>query len=155
MRLTLLRSAAYSAHAWEDINYMPKDRFVPRMDQGERLFRFSLVPGSKPEQLAKADRKGLEFNQRPYALQAFPSGEKNAVRPSLVLSAPSVLVASLRQDGNHSNSWLVRLFNPLDKAVRTEVEWMGQAISTVSLEPLAFGQWRIGAAGIEPVDCAV
>lgn len=142
MRLTLLRSAAYSAHAWEDRVYMPKDRFVPRMDQGERIFRFCLLPGSKARLLPEIDRRGLEFNERPYAIQAFPGGDTNAVLPSLVISSPSVVLSSLREDCDERGFWLIRLFNPTAKAVCAEIQWMGRVIGEATLEPFAFGQWR-------------
>ncbi len=142
LRLTLLRSAAYSAHAWEDRVYMPKNRFVPRMDQGERIFRFCVLPGNKSRLHPEIDRKALEFNQRPYALQAFPAGDNHPVRSSLVISSPSVILSSLRQDHENPGAWLIRLFNPTSQAVSVNVQWMGRDLGQVCLDPLSFGQWR-------------
>ena len=50
-RPTLLRSPAYSAHPINDRPIVPQDRFLPRIDQGERLFHFWLNAGPVTERL--------------------------------------------------------------------------------------------------------
>lgn len=151
LRLTLLRSPAYSAHAWEERVYMPKDRFVPRMDQGERVFRFCLLLGNNDRLNQEVDRRALEFNERPYALQAFPAGSKKAVLPAIELDCSSMVLSSLRQAEGRSDSWMFRLFNPLGKAASTSIRWMGRDLGTVGLEPRAFGAWRTDGHSLQAV----
>ena len=40
IRMSLMRSPAYSAHPINDRDVLPQDRYIPRIDQGERLFTF-------------------------------------------------------------------------------------------------------------------
>jgi alpha-mannosidase len=152
LRLTLLRSAAYSAHAWENRQYMLADRLTPRMDQGERLFRFSLAVGRKAEVLAAVDRRGMEFNQRPYSLQVFPPGSGKAADPLLVIDAPSLVLSSLRADPKRSNSWIFRLFNPLGQTVCTRVIWAGNDIGSATVNPFAFSLWRSDGRTLEQIE---
>jgi alpha-mannosidase len=151
LRLTLLRSAAYSAHAWEERAYMPKDRFVPRMDQGERVFRFGLLPGQKTELITEVDRRALELNERPYSLQAFPAGTKDKVLPALELGCRSVILSSLRKECRGAETWIFRLFNPLDHAVVTGIRWMGRVLGQVKLEPRSIGLWKTDGKNLQPV----
>jgi alpha-mannosidase len=151
MRITLLRSPAYSAHAWEERAYMPKDRFVARMDQGERVFRFCLLPGKKAELITEVDRRALELNERPYAFQAFPAGTKHKVLPSIELSCSSVVLCSLRKEYESIETWIFRLFNPLGHAVVTDIRWMGRDVGQVKLEPYSIGLWRADGKNLQPI----
>jgi len=137
IRLTLQRSPAYSAHAWEDLRYLPTDRFVPRMDQGERIFRFWIIPGERENLLSSADRLALERNQLPYSLQAFPSGSGDLPLPGLVLDNPAVILSSLRRDPT-GNGWIFRLFNPTGQTQMAVVSWLDHTVGSFALAPYAF-----------------
>jgi alpha-mannosidase len=137
IRLTLQRSPAYSAHAWEDLRYIPTDRFVPRMDQGERIFRFWIIPGERENLLSSADRLALERNQLPYSLQAFPSGSGDLPLPGLVLDNPAVILSSLRRDPT-GNGWIFRLFNPTGQTQMAVVSWLDHTVGSFALAPYAF-----------------
>jgi alpha-mannosidase len=74
VRLSLLRSPAHAAHptgAGRPITQ--QDRFTPRMDQGEYVFRFWLNAGRAGERMAHVDREALWHNEQPMALCAFPA----------------------------------------------------------------------------------
>ena len=62
LRLTLLRSPAYSGHPINDRPVVPQDRFLPRIDQGERLFRFRFQGGPADSRLSAVDREALLFD---------------------------------------------------------------------------------------------
>ncbi|MCE5240438.1 glycosyl hydrolase-related protein [bacterium] len=111
LRLTLLRSAAYSGHPIGDREIVPQDRFTPRLDQGERLFRFWLNAGPTQERLAAVDREALVHNERPMALSFFPSGAGDKPGPCALLSDEAVQVTALKrsEDGRRL---IVRLFEP-------------------------------------------
>ena len=137
IRLTLQRSPAYSAHAWEDLRYIPTDRFVPRMDQGERIFQFWMIPGDRESLLLSADRLALERNQLPYSLQAFPSGNGVLPLPSLVLDNSKVLLSSLRRDPA-DKGWIFRLFNPTGQTQSAVVSCLNHKVGSFALAPYAF-----------------
>ena len=146
MRVTLLRSAAYSAHAWEDRTYMPNDRHVPRMDQGQRSWKLWMIPGARSALLANADRLALACNRAPYILQAFPAGVGTKPLPTLQLDNPNVILSSLRRSPC-GREWMFRLFNPQTSAQRVTLRWLGDLVGAVSLNAHAFENYRITGTG--------
>jgi alpha-mannosidase len=115
LRLTLLRSPAYSAHPDENnIVHIPPDRFTPRIDQGQRFFRFWFNGGRISERLEKIDREALVKNEKPFALSFFPSGQGEQLQPLAVLSDNVVQIAAIKKAENNGNL-IVRLFEPTGK----------------------------------------
>jgi alpha-mannosidase len=120
LRISLLRSPAYATDIGDSGALRMKDRFLPRMDQGERIFRFWINGGKAAERLILVDREALAKNEAPMALCSFPSGEGKTPAPSLVLSdkAIQLTVIKMAEDKN----WLVfRLFEPTGKARKTQI----------------------------------
>jgi alpha-mannosidase len=111
LRLTLLRSPAYAGHPIGDRPIVPQDRYTPRIDQGERLFRFWLNGGPAAARLAAVDREALARNEKPFALSFFPSGLGRAPQPFVLLSDDAVQLAAakLAEDGD---DLILRLFEP-------------------------------------------
>lgn len=111
LRLTLLRSAGYCAHPINDRPILPQDRYMPRIDQGERLYRFWLNGGEKSNRLAMVDREALVKNEKPYAMSFFPPGLGESPKQLVTLSDDVVqmTVAKLSEDGK---DLIVRLFEP-------------------------------------------
>ena len=68
IRLSLIRSAAYSSLPIFDRPLMAQDRFTGRIDQGERHFHFWFNAGPAAERVAHIDREALAHNEKPYAL---------------------------------------------------------------------------------------
>ena len=111
LRLSLLRSPAYSAHPIKGRRTLPDDRFMPRIDQGERLFRFWINGGPAAERLAAVDREAVAKNEEPMALSFFPSGEGTAAKPFVVLSDRVIQVSAIKK-ADRGSAIVVRLFNP-------------------------------------------
>jgi alpha-mannosidase len=121
LRLTLLRSPAYSGHpVADDIPIVRQDRFEPRIDQGERRFRFWMNAGPAVERLAAVDREALVKNEAPMALCCYPPGTGKPVPGGVSLSDPGVRLAALKmaEDGGRL---VLRLFEPTGAARRTTV----------------------------------
>lgn len=118
LRLTLLRSAGYCAHPINDRPLLPQDRYMPRIDQGERLYRFWLNGGDVNDRLAKIDREALVRNEKPYALSFFPSGAGEAPKQLIALSdgVVQVTTAKLSEDGH---DLVIRLFEPTGEECET------------------------------------
>ncbi len=57
LHLTLVRSPAHAAHPINDRPLVKKDRYIPRIDQGEHSFRFRLVGGKNKETDQTLERK--------------------------------------------------------------------------------------------------
>jgi alpha-mannosidase len=111
LRLSLLRSPAYSAHPIGDRQVLPPDRFMPRMEQGERLFRFWINGGGLAERLKLIDREALVHNEKPMALSFFPSGAGRKVKPFLTLAGEAVQLLAAKQ-AESGRDLIVRLFEP-------------------------------------------
>lgn len=117
LRLTLLRSPAYSGHPIGDREIVPQDRFTPRLDQGERLFHFWLNAGPADERLAAVDREAIVHNERPMALSFFPSGR---TRPqgagdklgAFVTLSDGVIQMSALKRSEDGKRLIIRLFEP-------------------------------------------
>ena len=113
LRLTLLRSAAYSSAAAspDDDPFVPQDRFSSRMDQGERVFRFWFNGAGVAERLSRIDREALVKNEKPFALSFYPSGDGTKPKPLAVLSDNVVQITAIKQAENN-NDLIIRLFEP-------------------------------------------
>ena len=123
-RCALLRSAAYAAHpCGEGIPLVPQDRFSPRMDQGEHLFRFWINAGKKDDLMEAVDRMAMARNEEPFGLCAFPSGEGTGDPPpaaGLSLSDGTVQMTALKRSekGDHL---ILRLFEPTGYSRKTTI----------------------------------
>jgi len=118
LRLTLLRSAGYCAHPINDRRTLPQDRYMPRIDQGERLYRFWLDGGKVADRLAKIDREALVCNEKPYALSFFPSG-MGAAPAQFVKLSDDVIQMSAAKTAADGDGLIVRLFEPTGIARET------------------------------------
>jgi alpha-mannosidase len=111
LRLSLLRAPAYSAHPIGDRPLVRQDRYSPRIDQGERLFRFWFNAGPRAQRLAQVDREALVRNEQPFALSFYPSGAGVAPNPGVVLSDDVVELTAFKK-AEASEDYIVRLFEP-------------------------------------------
>jgi len=119
LRLSLVRSPAYSALTDGKSDFVPQDRFSPRIDQGERLFRFRINAGEAAERLSHVDREALIFNEEPMAVSFFPSGQEKPAGMLLQLSDDIVQVTAVKKS-QRGDDLVVRLFEPtgLDRSTR-------------------------------------
>ncbi|HEX42833.1 MAG TPA: alpha-mannosidase [Phycisphaerales bacterium] len=146
LRLTLLRSPAYSCHPHDGRLMTPaQDRFTPRIDQGERLFHFWLDGGRAGERLRHIDREALARNERPVALSFNPPAQGVLPRPLAVLSDDVVQIMAIKQAEN-GRGLIIRLFEPTGRGRTTtltlpalkkkiRVELGGFEIRTLRIDP--------------------
>lgn len=123
LRLTLLRSPAYSAHPdEEDCIDMPRDRYSSRMDQGLRVFKFWFNGGQVIERLNNIDREALVKNEKPYALSFFPCSASKKPKPLVVLSNKIVQITAIKR-AQKNNDLIIRLFEPTGKNIRLSIHF--------------------------------
>jgi alpha-mannosidase len=147
IRMSLLRSAAYSAHPFMERPLVPQDRYRPRMEQGERRYRFWVSGGPAEERLDTVDREALARNQAPFLLSFFPSGhgEKPQPGPSLSDAVVQMPVFKQAEDGC---SWIIRLFEPAGQARKTVLRIPALSVEKeISLAPFELKTFRITGAG--------
>ena len=112
LRLSLLRSAAYAAHPVADeIPIVVQDRFEPRIDQGERSYRFWIQGGDAADRLAQVDREALVKNESLSVLCCSPSGKGEELPTAIRLHDDVVQLSAVKLAEDHP--WLIlRLFEP-------------------------------------------
>ena len=147
IRLTLLRAAAYAALPISDRPMVPQDRFSPRIDQGERCFRFWITGSEASQRLARVGREAQAHHEPPMALSYSPSGTGRVVSPVVTLSDETVLLTALKvaEDGDGS---ILRLFEPTGQARETMLSFPTLGVShAVRLQPFELKTFRLSALG--------
>lgn len=141
--MSLLRGAGYCAHPIGDRPILVQDRFLPRMDQGERLYTFRLNAGPGEERLERIDREALVMNEKPYALSFFPSGDGKLLSPFLTLSDQVVQLSAFKK-AEEGDDYILRLYEPTGSPRKTVVEIPSLALKKeVTLAGFEFKTYRL------------
>jgi len=129
LRLSLLRSAAYSAHPVEKgISLVPQNRFEPRIDQGERIFRFWFNGGKAEDRTLRIELEAAAKNEAPMVLCCSPPGKGKKILPGVLLSNEIVQMTALKM-AEEKNWLIIRLFEPTGKERKTEIAIPSLALS--------------------------
>ncbi len=140
--MSLARSAAYCAHPIGDRPIIPTDRYVKRIDLGERTFRFRLTVAQE----AELERLAVEYNMPPYACNVFPLDSGDGVQPfDLTIADQNITLVTMKKR-DRSTTYLLRLFNGYDAAKSTTVTLNNTAIS------LNFGKYEVKTIEYNPAD---
>jgi len=146
--LTLLRSPAYSGHPIGDRPVVPQDRFLPRIDQGERVFRFWLAGGPASERLATIDREALAANEAPFALSFFPNGQGAPPAPAVILDGDSTALLTALKQAEDGNGWIARLFEAGGAGATCQLRAPCLGIDEkLHLQPFEIASLRLGLDG--------
>ncbi|MFQ6037712.1 MAG: glycoside hydrolase family 38 C-terminal domain-containing protein, partial [Candidatus Aminicenantales bacterium] len=120
LRISLLRSAAYAADTGGGRALRYQERFIPRMDQGEHVFRFWVNGGTGHTRMHHVDREASVRNQPPMALCCYPDGLGDKVPASVVLSDDAVQVTAIKM-AEDNKEVVLRLFEPTGERRATHV----------------------------------
>ena len=136
LKITLLRSPAYTAHPIEDRDLVPQDRYMPYIEQGERDYSFRFEIGDAKEISEKAGRIAQHFNMAPMLLSFYPTdaGEKSEFKLSL---SDEVITFQSFKKAEHGEGYIIRLFNPTEKEQTTVLSSCETKIS------LKFGKYEV------------
>jgi alpha-mannosidase len=119
LRLSLLRAPAHAGHpTGTDRPLVQQDRLVPRIDQGEHVFRFWLNGDRANERLTVVDREALAHNERPYALAYWPPGGGELPKAGPALSDRAVQITAFKRSDD-GDDLIVRLFEPTGRGRKT------------------------------------
>jgi alpha-mannosidase len=154
LRVTLMRSAAYSALNLEGRPFMQQNRHVTFMEQGERKFRFWLNAGPLHIRRERIEREALTHHERPFALSYFPSGAgvntdlEQPILPVLKLhdDNESIVMTAFKK-AERSDRWIIRLFESTGNACETgfAAPLFGRTCQ------LVFSPFEIKTLGLDPV----
>lgn len=153
IRLSLLRSAGYSAHPIGDRQILPQDRFMPRIDQGERQYRFWLNAGEVKPRLEAVNREALVRNEKPMTLSFSPSGQGKALLPAARLSDKAVLLTTMKA-AEGGEDVIVRLFEPTGTKRQTTLELPACGMKLkVALNPFEIATLRVSPSAQTSTRC--
>ena len=107
IHLTLLRGAGYCFHPIAGLQLYPQDRYLPRIDGGRYAFNFRIMRGS----VAEIYREAESFNQKPYAVNVFPTGKDNKKFATVSLDGKVVLTNCHK---NEKGEYIARIYNPAE-----------------------------------------
>ena len=116
IHLTLLRMATYCAHPIsKDRPLVRPNIFIPKIDQGERRFRFRLMPAKESELKRNADL----FSERPFAWNIFPTKDTKEGRDiAIKTSNDAINIVTIKQ-GLEKDGTIIRLQNCSSKEAET------------------------------------
>lgn len=120
LNLTLMRTPVYSAHPINQRPITDDDRFHNHIDMGERDFSYRLTPDFET-----IDLEAEVFNQPPFALSFFPSGNGEKTKTAFSISNACILLSSYKKKSQ--NEYLMRLFNTCDKEETAKITINNQA----------------------------
>ncbi len=145
LRISLLRSAAYSAHpVGGNVHIVPQDRLEPRIDQGERVFRFWVQGEEATQRFLSIDREALIKNETPMALSCSPPGTGIKSEPGICLDDHVVQVTALKKA--EDKNWLIlRLFEPTGMQRTTKVIIPGRSLS----REITLGRFEIKTLAVD------
>ena len=133
LSMSLLRGASYCAHPINDRPIIPTDRYVKKIDMGERNFFFRLT--AAPEEAL--ERLALEFNVPAYACNVFPLGEERDTAPfSLSVDDRNITLVTMKKQAG-GTGYLIRLLNNWSEEKHT-VLTCGESVLT-----LDFGKYEV------------
>lgn len=115
--LSLVRGTTYCAHPILDRQLIPDDRFTRKMDQAEHNYSFRLSLCDEVE----LERRAVEFNRKPYAVNVFPLGEKCTSNEfHMNVSNKNVALVTMKKS-DKKNGYILRLINNSSKEQTTTI----------------------------------
>ena len=120
INISLLRTPIYAAHPIEGRQLAPHDRYLRHVDIGERFMSFRLTTDKDVARMAQV------FNETPFAMSFFPSGEGDASGSLIEIDNPEVLLSSVKTVGD---KYRLTLYNASDSNNDAVVKVMGKSMN--------------------------
>lgn len=121
IHLTLLRGSGYCFHPIAGLQLYPQDRYLPRIDEGRYAFNFRIMCGNVSEIYREAEF----FNQKPYAVNVFPTGKESKEFASVALTGGVVLTNCHH---NEKGEYIARVYNPAEETADFRLTVGGVAV---------------------------
>ena len=137
LKITLMRSPSYCAHPIDDRITMPKDRYLPHLEQGERDFSFLIKIGGRDEIMNSAPRTAHNFAIRPMLVSLYPADNGKTVTPAVAVKNSNVVTLNAFKKADDGTGYILRVFNPTEQPQTATVECCGAELD------LSFGKFEI------------
>lgn len=132
LSLSLIRGACYCAHPIGSRPIVPTDRFINRIDQGERHFAFRVAVCETGE----LERLAQEYSQKVYALNMFPAGGGARAGFTLAIDNSDIVLAAMKKSDTREG-YLLRLVNNSARPAETRLDINGETLA------LVFGEYEV------------
>ena len=120
LTVSLLRTPVYSAHPIAERLLCDRDMNHDHIDMGERHFELRITPD-----LATIDRDAEIYNQQPYILSFFPSGNGEKKDTAIEIESSDVILSAYKPIDEVSR--FIRLFNSHSENVKTRISIEGKS----------------------------
>ncbi|MBQ9745062.1 MAG: alpha-mannosidase [Clostridia bacterium] len=132
--MSLVRGVTYCAHPIGERQLIPYDRFTKKIDQGENNYSFRLTVTDR----SRLERKALEFNEKPYALNIFPIPCETANAKDLDISiGENIISMNTVKKAYGKDAVIFRLLNNTPDNQKSFIKVNGQYLS------LDFGKYEV------------
>jgi len=147
LRLSLLRAPAHAAHpSGSGRPILHQDRFTPRLDQGEHVFRFWMTGGLAADRIAAISREAQARNQVPLSLAYRTPGGAERVLSGPTLSDRAIQITTFKR-AEEGKDLIVRLFEPTGRARKTTLTLPCAGVKTrVKMGPFELKTLRVDPA---------
>ncbi len=134
MYISLLRGAAYCTHPIEDRQLVPENRYIKRIDQCEHTYSFRIAVTNREA----LERMALEFNQRPFVQNVFPTAlcTSNDREKTLVIDNNNIVLVAFKKSIDEEG-YIIRLMNNSEYSANTKI-----SIGSQNVE-LSFGKFEV------------
>ena len=120
MYLSLLRAPGYAAHPVGDRPLIREDRFIPRIDQGEHVFSFTVCGSDVSQRQNLIEQESLIHNEAPFVINAFPGGYGEKHGSFITVSDARMILSAMNH--NENGDLVLRLFNSVSEPCSAQIK---------------------------------
>ncbi len=133
MYFSMVRGTTYCAHPIGDRKLIPDDRYTKKMDQGVHDYSFRLTLCDECD----LERKAMEFNRKPYAVNVFPTEAAIKGKDFTVnISNKNIVLAAMKKSKNNEG-YILRLVNNCSEQQSTTL-----SVANANVE-VSFGKYEV------------
>lgn len=142
---TLMHSPGYTVHPIANRPLLFSKGYTPRIEQGERNFRFVLEFGGYSALRNSAEYKNIVYKQSYKAINVFPVKTEGKTKPVIVLDNKNIIVSALKKN---KSATVLRLYNNCDTEQTAQVS--GELCNfKATLKPMEFLTYKIQNGKVE------
>lgn len=144
MRISMMRTPVYSAHPIAERQTADTDRNQEHIDMGEREFSYRLTT-----EIEAVDAKAELYNQRPYVLSFFPSGNGERKQARVELDNRKLLLT--RYERKADGVYLLRIYNGSEKSQQGHLK-IGEMVFDIFLEGYKYTTYLLKETELNAID---
>ncbi|BCK01270.1 glycoside hydrolase family 38 N-terminal domain-containing protein [Anaerocolumna chitinilytica] len=118
--VTLLRSAGYTSSDFIMGKALQEEQWAPRMEQGERFYRFRIQGGSVEETEQRIDGEAAAFNEEPYGFSYCPPEEGERAAQFITIDNPQVIISAIKRAHNFKG-YILRIYESTGKDTEAKI----------------------------------